>query len=199
MVLRHGWLVILVGWLVSTAAAIAAQPIANPSERIDVGSTVSFLPSQERGWIVAEKSSQSAALVKRGRKKDQTYVIEVAFDKFPDTSSEEGFFALVRKLRDTRLGAGTGRFVILKNKQKRSLDSGSPCVRYHTKAEDHAAVKRSRRKGFMLLEAVGFVCRHPGHADLVVMAEFSHRYYPGKVDAKFLSKANRFLAQVQFE
>jgi hypothetical protein len=169
--------------------------VADPSVRIRNVSGVSVLPPQEQGWMIAQMSLYQLALLKQGSPPDATYAANIEIFQLPKLESEEAFFQHVSKGRSAE--PATGRFVIIKNDEEIFRGREAYCIKYHSLSKDKGAKTPSGTK-IMLMESIGYCCRHPKNKTVGVDFVYSHRHHAGDDDADFPRKADAFLDQVRF-
>ena len=189
---------ILGALLVVTACALMQprlQEVQVPPERISQKS-YSLVPLNEKGWLIAGRNPYQLALVKRGESTDETLAIQATLIKLPAFTTSEEFVSLVKvgQAKDT----DPQRFKMIKHEVAAYPDKGPICAKSHMVAEDHAAVKRSGKTGYMVLEALTLTCAHPKDNSIGLNVTYSHRYYPEQKDSGFLEKASNVLNSVEF-
>lgn len=183
--------------LVSSCALMQPRlpEIQTPPDRI-VQKGYSFMPLNEKGWLITTRNPYQLALAKRGTNPDETFAIQAIPFRLPTFATQEEFAGIIKEgqAKDT----DTQRFKMLKHDVTNYLMSGTDCVKTHATSEDKAAVKRSGKSGYMLLEMLTLVCAHPNNKSVGISISYSHRYYPGQSDPEFVNKATSVLNSVGF-
>lgn len=155
---------------------------------------LSVLPPQEKGWIFAGAGKTGLNLVKRGTNTDETYAATVSIFNLPHIPNKSKFLQFVKMghKKDT----DQNRFNLLSYNAKLYKGESEYCVKFNSKAEDKEAIKRSSKQESMILEIIGFNCRHPYNNSIAIQATYSHRYYSGNKDKNLNKKAAEFLNNV---
>ena len=187
----RGIVITLSTFLVS---CVTTAPIVNPSSEISLYG-VSSLPPQNGSWTVITASGYQASLGKAGEKKNESLVANLYIYKLPELSSDEAFLSHVAKGREAE--PDIGRFEILKNDQAVATLNGADCVSYHSISKDKSA-KIHGGTAAMLLENLGYHCKHPKNHTVGVNIEYSLRHYPDTSYSSFETDAERFFSNVQF-
>ena len=189
----------ILGALLVVTACAPMQPrlqeVQVPPERISQKG-YSLVPLNEKGWLIAGRNPYQLAIGKYGESTDETVAIQATLIKLPAFTTGEEFVRLVKEgqAKDT----DPQRFTMIKHEVTAYTDKGPNCVKSHMVAEDHAAVKRSGKTGYMVLEALTLTCAHPTDNNIGVNVTYSHRYYPDQKDSGFLEKASNVLNSVEF-
>ena len=184
-------------WSVLLLTSCASlQEIQVPPERF-VQKGFSFMPLNEKGWLIGGRNPHRAVLGKQGDNPDETLAIEAdVLGGFPVLKSNEELLHLVKETEAKN--TDPSRFKVLKYEVSPYMDKGRNCARSHMAAEDHAAVKRSGKSGRMILEALALICIHPKDKNVGISVKYSQRYYPDQRDPKFLEKATSVLNSIEF-
>lgn len=192
---RLPWLGLLVVLLVVAACAPRLQEVQVPPERI-FRNGYSLVPLNERGWFIAGGNPYQLGIGKSGEGPDETLAIQAVLVKLPAFTTSEEFVRLVKEgqVKDT----DPKRFKVIKHDSAAYPEKAPNCAKAYALAEDNAALKRSRLTGHMLLEMLALTCAHPKDNTIGVNVAYSHRYYPGQKDDRFLEKASSVLNSVEF-
>src|SRR2546426_12068034 len=88
----------ILGFLLVVAACtrIQLQEVRVPPERI-YQKGYSFLPLNEKGWLIAGRNPYQVAIGKSGEGPDETLAIQTALIKLPAFTTNEEFVRLVRE------------------------------------------------------------------------------------------------------
>jgi hypothetical protein len=105
----------------------------------------------------------------------------------PNFKSKDEFVSFVKEGREKNYE--TKRFNITKDEISYFDGRKDHCVSYHTIAVDREAVKRTRNKENMILEMIGYICRHPQNKNIAIDFDYSQRYYSGHRDENIEAKA----------
>ena len=170
--------------------------IVIPSQRFEQ-KTFSFIPPQEEGWVISYRSDQKVEIKKRGDHVDETYAVRIQVLDIPGIQSDSEFLSFIKG--QPAMVQGNRRFRRIQNEVELSQGRSEICGEYHIKIEDHEPVKRSEKQGSMIMENIGFICRHPDDEDLYINFEYSHRYYPGDEDPDLEMRAAKFTDEVKFK
>jgi len=176
-------------------APAQSRPLPVPPLHLEMDG-FSILPPNEKGWHRVNISPGRLDLARDGRKKDESYGITVLVTEIPETDSAEALLELVEDYLANQ--SESDRFRNHEHEAAVYEGEDTPCVRAVLQAEDHAAVKRSRKRGPMILEAVTLFCRHPEDSKRLVSFAYTHRHYPGMADRGLAGRADRFFQDVGF-
>ena len=154
-----------------------------------------FSPPINEQWIVIYRNNYQTTLAKKGNKLDETYGINIMLFELPSLESKENFFEYVKA--DREKDKDSKRFNTIKDDMNYYQEFDDFCVGYHSAAEDKEAKKRSTNKKIMILEMVGYVCRHPKNKNIGVTFDFSHRYYKGNEDESLALRAKELFKNLE--
>jgi hypothetical protein len=171
------------------------QEVPTPPGRM-LQNGYSFVPLNEKGWLIADWNVFHLTLVKVGKHPDETVAIQALPFRLPAFKTNEELVRLVREgqAKDT----DPQRFKIIKNEVVSYPMKVTACARSYFLAEDRAAVKRSTRSGNMILEVSTLTCAHPDDRSVGISIIYSQRYYPGQGDPDFKKKAEEIIKSVEF-
>jgi len=170
------------------------KEIEVPSQRMTQKGYALTTPN-ENGWLIARRNVHQLDLVRRGAHPDESLAIQAAPVKLPKISSTDEFVRLVKGEQSS--GSSPVRFSMKRHDVEPYLRKGN-CVLAHLLAEDNAPVKRSKREGVMILEALSLTCIHPKNNAVGISVTYSHRHYPGNEDPAFERKAMAVLDGLEF-
>ena len=170
------------------------QELDVPPQRI-VQKGYSLMPPNENGWLIARRNQYQLDLVRRGANEDESIAIQAAPVRLPEFTSTEEFVRLVKEgqAKDTN----PLRFAI-KGHDVAAYSQKGNCVKSHLLTEDNAAVRRSKRSGVLILEALTLTCVHPKNKTVGINVTYSHRYDPKNEDPAFIGKATAVLDSMEF-
>lgn len=188
-------LILILPMLLVVSCGPRLVELPQPPERINQYG-YSFMPPDEPGWKIAGRKSQHVILGREGEGSDATLIIMANNSPAPRFSSNVAFEAYVRE--EVHRSGDAERFKVEKEEVTMIRHAGADCARVHAVSIDHQAVKRSARKGDMMLELLQYVCRHPDHDGTVTTLGYSLRSYPDDRDPQFAEKASRLLDSLQF-
>ena len=171
------------------------QEVQVPPERISQKG-YSLVPLNEKGWLIAARNPYQLTIGKYGESRDETLAIQATLIKLQPFTTSEEFVRLVKE--GQAKDATPGRFKMIKHEVIAYTAKGPNCVKTHMVTEDHAAVKRSEKIGYMVLEGLILTCAHPKNQSIGVNVTYSQRYYPEQKDSGFLEKALSVLNSVEF-
>lgn len=192
------WLTIGLGlaWLAGCATnPQRPQELRNPTERIALQG-YSLMPVNEPGWLVLARNGSQIALAKRGVRQDASIAIQGSRIQLPEFKSSDELIQAIRQTPAT--DSNSQRFNVSLHDVTLFRKQGQDCALRHVIAQDNAAVKRTTRPGFMVLEAISLTCPHPDDRRVGVNVAYSQRAYPGDRDAAFSEKAMTVLQGVEF-
>jgi hypothetical protein len=172
------------------------EPITDRNAVLDHSVYFTMRPPTEEGWVIACRNNRQTALIKEGSSMDETYAMNVILVELPNLNSREEFMSFVKEGR--RRGTDSKRFNIITDDLAYFDGRKDYCLNYHSVVEDKEAVKRSGNKGTMILEMVGYVCRHPGNKNIGINFDYSQRYYAGHRDNNLADKAREDFKLVEF-
>jgi hypothetical protein len=154
------------------------------------------MPPNEKGWLIAGRNPYQLEIGKRGESTDETLAIQTWLIKLPEFTTSDSFVSLIKEgqVKDT----DPQRFKIIKHDVNAYPEKGPNCAKSHIVTEDHRAVKRSGKSGYMVLEALTLTCAHPKDQSVGVTVIFSRRYYPDEGNSGFLEQASGVLNSVEF-
>jgi hypothetical protein len=150
----------------------------------------SFLPLNEKGWLLGHEAPSDFTLVKYGDDRDETSLIWAALVSLPASISLEDY-------NHKNLGLDPRHKLTTHDVTSYSIDQAA-CARSHAVAEDYEAIRKSERHDVMILESVTVTCAHPGNKSVGVVVSFSQRYYPGHRDIEFIEKSESALKNIKF-
>ena len=186
----------VLGSVLLLSSCASFQEIQVPPERFLLKG-FSFMPLNEKGWLIGGRNPHRAVLGKRGDNPDETLAIEAnVFEGPPMLKSSEEFVRLIKEAETKN--TNPARFKVFKHEVSPYMEKGNNCVRSHMAAEDHAAVKRTGKAGHMVLEKLTLICVHPKDNRAGINVAYSQRYYPDQRDPKFLEKATSVLNSIEF-
>ena len=186
---------ILIVFAALAGCAIPGRPDPALSERLEQNG-YSFMPPDESGWFIAERSSNRVTVARLGKVEGQTYLIEgapLALDGLSTPARLTGFVEDLHK-RDLP----PPRFRIREYDISELRIAGAQCALSHIVAEDREPETASNVVTAMLVESVGTVCIHPTNAQLGIALNISHRSFPEDRDRAFKAYAESLLKTQQF-
>ncbi len=158
----------------------------------------SFMPPNEKGWIVIKKGDDWVALAKRGAAMDETYAIQASLlMKLPEFKSDQEFLRFSRQAFNNN--SDSGRFQILQSSDRLVNGKRGKCVKFYTQSKDRDPLTRSKRKGHMILEIMGFSCLHPDDKSKGVLISHSKRYFPGQKTERITERSWELFRSLEFE
>lgn len=181
---------------VGKVLASTNEPITDKNIILDHSVYFTMESPQEDGWIIAYRNTGQTAFAKEGSNTDETYGTNVILFELPVLNSREEFINFVKEGR--KKATDSKRFNITKDELEYFDGREDYCVSYHSVAEDSEAVKRSRNKDIMILEMVGYLCRHPQNKNIGINFDYSQRYYPGHQDENLTTKAHGTFKSLKF-
>ena len=165
-----------------------------PSRLVQKG--YSLMPPNEKGWLVAGRNEYQLALVKGGSNPDETTAIQAMPFRIMNFETTD---ELVRLIKDGQAkDTDPQRFSIKKHEVVAYVKKGVNCAKSHMITEDKAAVKRTGKSGFMILEALTLTCAHPENRNMAINVTYSHRYYPEHRNVSFIDQALNILNSIEF-
>jgi hypothetical protein len=184
-------------WLVAACAAPNAdlQELLLPPQPI-IQTGYSFLPPNEKGWLVGERSPARTVLMKRGTGTDETYVVQSMLLRLAPYRSREDFVNQFRESQGQDIDPA--RHKVLRHDAAYEDHRGTDCARSHILAEDNAAAKADGSKGTMTMEIVSMACAHPKDKSVGVFLGYSQRYHAGRRDKALDAKAAAVLDSMEF-
>lgn len=177
------------------ASCVSTTPIMNPSREINLYG-VSSLPPQNGSWAIITASGYQASLGREGEKKNESLVANLYIYQLPELDTDTEFLSHVAKGRAAE--PDIGRFEVLKNDETISTLNGANCVKYHSISKDKSARIQSGGTTLMLLENLGYHCKHPRNQKVGVNIEYSLRHYPETSYPSFETNAENFFNNVKF-
>ncbi|MBI3188257.1 MAG: hypothetical protein HYZ31_10400 [Gammaproteobacteria bacterium] len=165
-----------------------------PERMLETG--YSFVPLNEKGWMIAGRDSHQLALMKSGTHPDETFAVQATPYRLPAFKTSEEFINLLKAGQDK--DTNSQRFNILKYEVTADTTKTSFCARTHMMAEDRGVVKGPEKLSMMILEAITLTCAHPKDNSIAINLVYSHRYYPGQSDPAFVDKASIVLNSLEF-
>jgi hypothetical protein len=186
--------IIIVFIFLPSCATYDSIPISDTSTRLNIYG-VSVLPPQQNDWTIIRHNGDQLLLRKSGEE-DKSYVAVVSIHFLQDISSENEFLKLIENAREAI--DETGRIIILENNIEFYKGKADYCVKFKTLMNDFGAKRPSGNTEAMLIETIGFNCRHPFNKNILVNVEYSRRYYPSYSDSSWQEEADQFLNQIKF-
>lgn len=167
-----------------------------PPQRIREKGYSLLLPN-EPGWVIVARDQYQLALAKGGEGPDETFAIQSRLIQLPTFTSREDLMRYVKEKQTT--AADLQRFKVMVFDTIPEQHRGIDCAKSYFVGEDRAAVKRTKRMGSMIFEALSLTCPHPKFETIGVEVVYSHRYYPEQKDTAFNEKAMRIMNSLEFE
>jgi tetratricopeptide (TPR) repeat protein len=167
--------------------------IHTQNQKIDIEG-VSILPPQGDGWYFRKEHDGSIRFVKSGKTQDQSLVGLVVLSMLPDCNTKEEFLNIVSEQRARN--SQNPRFEIILNDEVLSDEKDNFCVRAHTTVKDFKSKNLPATAGFLLMENIDLICRHPFDKRIAVTIGFSQRALPNNEFRNFESDANEFIKNV---
>lgn len=148
---KLGMLITAMAITASVSAQSRFPEVMIPPERI-LQNGYSLIPPNEKGWFIVGRNAYQLGLAKSGNNLDESIAIQAISFRLSKFKTSEEFIRLIQEgqAKDT----DPQRFSILKNEITSFPMQGTECAKSYTVTEDHAAVKRSRQPGDMILEAL---------------------------------------------
>jgi hypothetical protein len=163
------------------------EPLTDMNTTLDHSAYFTMRRPPDDGWTIMYRNSANTAFGKEGANVDETYGMIITLFTIPNFNSSDEFITFVREGREK--DTDQRRFNITRDQLEYYEERQDYCVTYHFVAEDREAVKRSRNEDIMMLETVGYACRHPQNKNIGVNFDYSHRYYSGHRDEKLPTNA----------
>jgi hypothetical protein len=176
-------------------SCVTVAPVVNPNSEISVYG-VSSLPPQNGDWTLLTASGYQVSLAKEGSKKNESLVANISIYQLPEFATDKEFLGHVTQGRAAE--PNIGRFEIEKNDEVLSALNGVDCVKYHSISKDKAARVQGGGITTMLLENIGYNCKHPKNHMVGVNIEYSIRHYPETNYSSFEVDAANFFNNVEF-
>lgn len=172
------------------------QEVQVPPERL-VLKGYSFIPLNEKGWLIRGRNPDQVVMVKPGANPDETIAIVARkyVEDSPLRSSEEIVSVLVEV---EKKNSTSQRFKPLLQEIVPHQEKGSHCARSHIASEDHAPVRRTTRTDHMIIDGFTLACAHPKDNRTIVYVAISQRAYPGQGDQNLLAKAQQIFSSLEF-
>ena len=167
-----------------------------PPQRIGEKGYSLLLPN-EPGWVIVARDQYQLALGKRGEGPDETFAIQSTLIQLPTFTSREDLTRYIKE-RQTK-ASDQQRFKVMVFDIVPEQHRGIDCAKSYFVAEDRAAVKRTKRMGSMIFEALALACPHPKFETIGVEVVYSHRYDPEQKDPAFTEKAIRIMNSLEFD
>lgn len=177
------------------ASCVSMPPAVNPSTAIPL-SGLSVFPPVNGKWHKVQHSAYQLVLMSRGKEKDESIGVNISLFQLPQFDSDDEFLSYVKQGRSQE--PNTGRFNILKNNESISALKEAKCVKYHSISEDHGAKKVSSNSSLMLLENIGYNCKHPLNQSVGVNIEYSLRHYQKQTYESLGSDSKEFFNKIKF-
>jgi hypothetical protein len=177
------------------ASCVGMPPAVNPSTAIPL-SGLSVFPPENSKWYKVQHSAYQLVLMSRGKEKDESIGVNISLFQLPKFDSDGQFLSYVKQGRSQE--PNTERFYMLKNKETISALKEAKCVKYHSISEDHGAKKVSSNSSLMLLENIGYNCKHPLNQSVGVNIEYSLRYYQKQSYESSESDSKAFFNNINF-
>lgn len=166
-----------------------------PKEEIKIEG-LSLLPPEGREWFYKKEHSGSLIFGKLGNDKDQSVAGMAILSKLPEIKSKDEFLAIVSKQRSRE--PSPARFELVSNTETISDERVDFCVRFHTIQKDYGANNLPPMSGFLIVEDIGLICRHPYNKKIGVTIALSQRTKQNNKISNFKSIANEFVQNSKF-
>jgi len=156
----------------------------------------SFMPPDQDGWFIADRSTNRVALAKAGRVEGQSYLIEGTHLALDEASTSTQLTRFTDDLLSRNLPPP--RFRIRQHEISDTRIAGAQCALSHIVVEDRDPGVASNVVTAMLVESVGTICIHPTTPGLGISLNFTHSSFPEDRDKAFSSYAESVLRTQQF-
>jgi len=179
-----------------TSAQPKLQELSSPPERISQKG-YSFVPPNEKAWVVIGRSQTRIALAKHGENPDESYAVQGNVVEIGPYETQAEFVQAVKdaEAQDTP----SQRFHMSQHEVVSVEKHEAACARSHAVVEDNAAQRKSGSTGPMVLEYLALTCPYPKDKHLAVSVNYSQRYYAGDRDPSFDEKAMSVLNTVELQ
>jgi hypothetical protein len=179
-----------------TPGSDSSTGIIDPTERISVV-LASVLPPQEAGWHYSREHPGRVTIGKIGELPGQSFSGMVVLSSLPPMQSQEEFLQLVssQRARDS----GDPRYEDLLSEESVSNENGIWVVRFHTRYKDFGARNSPPSAGYLVIEDVGAVFRHPVEMGVAITVALSQRSMPEDALIDFAARAESFIDSIEFQ
>ena len=176
-------------------SCVTVAPVVNPNNVLNIYG-VSSLPPQNGGWVLMAASGYQITLAKEGTQKNESLVANMSIHQLPELTSDKEFLNQVIKARESE--PDIGRFEIQKNITSLSILNGATCVKHHSISKDKNARVHGGKTAVLLLENIGYNCKHPKKTTVGINLEYSLRHYEETKYLQFEKHGNDFFNNVKF-
>jgi hypothetical protein len=169
---------------ISSYATLNATDFVTPRTKLP-GKGITVISPDEEGWLFFDPDGKGKHLAKDGATRIETYAINLNYHRSGNFKSEDEFLETIKQI----LTYTEKRFKLRSANVKLNPKRGPYFVNFHILSEDYEANQMPKDKKFALIEMMGFYARHPDEPSLIIMLQYSYRYYPGHEDPEFKKKA----------
>ncbi|HZP94093.1 MAG TPA: hypothetical protein VFB20_14605 [Burkholderiales bacterium] len=156
----------------------------------------SFLPPNEPGWLIAQRSPQLLALAKPGAMEGDTSTVQAAYLPLPQFDSAQELTRYVKNAREKE--APSPRFHVMLHEISAQSVGGAQCALSHMLVQDREPNSASRTVTAVLIETLALVCPHPKNPSLGIALTYTHRSYPEDQDSGFVERGIAVLGTLRF-
>ena len=188
-------LIIVIVLCVLTTSCVTVAPVVNPNSVISIYG-VSSLPPQNGEWLLMVASGYQMTLAKEGTNKSESIVANISIHQLPEFTSDKEFHNYVVKFRNAE--PDIGRFENRVNTTNLSSLNGAICIKYHSISTDQNAKVHGGKTAEMILENIGYNCKHPDKNTVGVNIEYSLRHFSETTYESFEKNGNEFFDNVKF-
>lgn len=169
--------------------------LALPPKRLEQRG-FSFLPPNEPGWLVAQRTPQLLSLAKPGVMEGDTSTVQAAYLPLPQFGSAQELTRYVKNTREKE--APSPRFHVMLHEISAQSVGGAQCALSHLLVQDREPSSASRTVAAVLIETLALVCPHPKNPALGIALTYTHRSYPEDQDGAFVDRGIAVLSTLQF-
>ena len=188
-------MVTLIALSALTGCALPGSGDPDLSKRIEQNG-YSFMPPDQTGWFIADRSPNRVALAKAGRVEGQSYLIEGTHLELDKVSTTTQLVKFTDDLLSRNLPPP--RFRIRQHDISDTRIADAQCALSHIVVEDREPEVASNVVTAMLVESAVTICMHPTTPGLGISLNFTHRSFPEDRDKAFEAYAESVLRTQQF-
>ena len=148
------------------------------------------------GWKILRRTQSLLAFGKNGAVEGESYIAAASLYRIPKLNSKEEYLAFVKKGRSN--DTDPSRFEIIKNNEYLSKKQTALCVKHDSSAKDKNASYEGKESDYLILDAIGYNCRHPHNNTVGVNFEFTHRHFEETKNSDFSKIAELYLNKLKF-
>lgn len=174
------------------------EPVTDKSKLFHVYDISYRIPSM--GDWAFEHQDEYSVLLKNGEDEDPVNSIAKieVIDNERYYTDKQLFFLLEKTFLLEEKTTYKYRYEIIDSSVTKTSGDGIFCIRTYSKLKDFRPKAKPAGSGFMIMETLEHICRHPKDPSKFVIVGFSMRAIPRKADTDFILRAEDFIRNIEY-